>query len=353
MRLVTIFFFWFCLYSVDGSLVASSPSKTIYMIHWMKSGRTILGETFFNYFKDKKLNVQIVERFCEQDVEKLRAFIKEAKTSRPDLIYVYSTIGAIETVGQMGAVDPNKHITDIPVVIVAHSEPVASKLVTEIGKPTGRNVTGVGHHVPAETAFLIMKNFTAHVKNIATLSNYREDNSRNGVKNMKALEEKFDFKLNDFYLPLTGDYKINFQELDKMVLKILEQKPDVVFFPSDGLTQNHTSEIVKIFEKYKHIHRAPIFTTLEDMVLPDLSCTFAFFTSFYVMGLMAASKAEDILFKGMDVKEIPYDIGTQMTLLIREDTMKTFETYPTLGFLEVSQFFTKKDAQSPKTEVKS
>jgi putative ABC transport system substrate-binding protein len=320
-------------------LAASEKPKTIYMIHWLKAGRTILGETFIKYLKEKNLNVVFIERFAEQDNKKLEGFIEEVKRTRPDLIYVYSTGAVLKIAGPWDAVDPRKHITDIPILAVAHSEPIATKIVKDIGVPTGRNVTGVGHHIPSKTNFKIMQSFTDNIKKIVVLSS-PEPNSVAGGQALKKITaaENVETALVQFEVK---DNKIIEGGIQKAVLKVLAEKPDMIYLPSDGITQGSIRLIIDEFIQNKPLHAAPIYTTLEDMVRAEGTCLFAYFTSFSVMGLMAGMQAEEILFKGRDVKTMPYQIGSKTSLAIREDTMRALGTTPKIALLETAEVFRK------------
>lgn len=328
----------FLMVSISG-FAANEKPKTIYMIHWQKAGRTILGDTFIKYIKEKKLNVEFIERFAEQDNKKLESFIDEAKRIRPDLIYVYSTGAILKMAGPWDAVDPKKHITDIPIVAVAHSEPVATKIIKEIGVPTGRNVTGVGHHIPTETSLRIMQSFSDNIKKIVVLSS-PEKNSVAGGKKLKevSLKRGIETVLVQFEVK---DNKIVDGGIQQAVLKVLAEKPDMIYLPSDGVTQERLTAVVEEFIKNKSIHVAPLYTILEDMIRAPGSCLFAYFTSFAVMGLMAGMKAEQILFKGKDITQVPYEIGSKTSLVIREDTMNALGTTPKIALLETAEVFRK------------
>ncbi len=317
-----------------------AANKKIYLIHWQIEGRTVLGETFINYLKSKYDNIDWIERFAEQDKKKMPGFIAEIRKIKPDLIYVYSTTGILELAGAHDKVDPAKHITDIPIIAVAHSAPVGSKIVKEIGVPTGRNVTGVGHYVPPRVTLNIMKEYTSPLKNISILIS-NEPNARATASDIKKLEAEMGFQSKAFFYKMEGT-KIAPGFINEIVTQILKEKPDMIYLPSDGVTESNIQEIIASFVKHKDIHRAPIFTILEKMVRLEKTSTFGLFTSFNVMGLMAGLKAEELLFKGKEITEIPYSIGSQMTLAIRKDTMNDLKTYPFISLLETAEILKQK-----------
>ena len=94
------------------------------------------------YFHKHGIPAQFTLRDAAQDKEKVRRFVAEAKAARPDLIVAWGTSVALETVGAHDAVDPARHIADIPVLFMIVSQPVSSGIVKSLASP-GRNVSGV------------------------------------------------------------------------------------------------------------------------------------------------------------------------------------------------------------------
>ncbi|MDP3372538.1 MAG: ABC transporter substrate binding protein [Candidatus Paracaedibacteraceae bacterium] len=330
-----------CIQSfADDMLFASEKGnapKTIYMIHWVKLGRTKIGESFIQYFKEKNYNVKFVERFAMQDKKKIQEYIKEIRETKPDLIYVYSTTGVLELAGPHDATDKSQYITDIPIIAAAHSEPVTSKILKKIGVPTGRNVTGVGHHIPANMIYNIMEQYIAPIKKVCILIS-DELNAKGSAGNLMGLEGEKKFTSKLFYHELV-DKKVTDSSIENNVLGILKEKPDIIYLPSDGNSEANIAKIIQSFAKHREIHSAPIFTTLESMVTTPGSCTFSLFTSYNVMGIMAAFKAEQILYDNKKVTEIPYELGSQMNLAIRGDTMRALKAYPKMSLLETADIF--------------
>jgi putative ABC transport system substrate-binding protein len=317
-----------------GSLL-DATQKRIYMVHWQDNTRTTLGDSFIHYLKEKYSNIEFIDRFANQDENNLKKFREEIKKIRPDLVYVYGTSGILALAGPYDGVNPEEHITDIPILAVAHGEPEGSKIIEKIGKPTGRNVTGVSHNFPLEKVFVVMKEYAGEIKKIAMLSS-NERNSINAADVVKKIAKPMGILADSFLYQMEGG-DIRPGSLDDTIISVLKSKPDIVYLLSDTVTANQVSQIVGTFIKYKDIHAAPIFATLEPIILTNQGSLFGLFVSYHSMGIIAGVKAEQILFKETKVSEIPYEVGSEMTLVIRQDTMNKLRVYPTISLLETAQ----------------
>ncbi|MCX7058861.1 MAG: ABC transporter substrate-binding protein, partial [Proteobacteria bacterium] len=118
-------------------------------------GMTNIEKGFQDYFKTAKIPVEITWRDLNLDATRLPGFIAEIRTAKPDLVYTWGTTVTLGVVGAYDAIDPKRHITDIPVVFTLVAAPVAAKIVKDL-KSSGRNVTGVSFVVPTETQFRAM-----------------------------------------------------------------------------------------------------------------------------------------------------------------------------------------------------
>jgi ABC-type uncharacterized transport system substrate-binding protein len=200
----------------------------------------------------------------------------------------------------------------------------------------------VGQYIAPELSYQVMKGFREDLKKIVVLFNDREANSKAAADKMEqeAKKQGTQCELVPFDI-LPGENKTALVpgSLGHTVTKILEKTPDMIFMTSDTLNTNYNKEIIEEFVKQKNKHAAPIFTTLELQLSKPKSCLFGLFISFNVMGVMAASKAEAVLFKNKKIEEVPYEVGSQMNLVIRGDTMRALQTYPALKLLETADIF--------------
>src|SRR5688572_27566246 len=110
---------------LSGAAVAAENRYTVLML--LYRGMTEAEKGFVEYLKPR-LPVDFVIRDANGDRAKIREFVEEARQKRPNLIYVFGTTVALDTVGAVGKTDPSLHIADIPVVFNIVADPVGAGL---------------------------------------------------------------------------------------------------------------------------------------------------------------------------------------------------------------------------------
>ena len=104
---------------------------------------------FQDYFRRQRIPVRFTLRDAAQDKSRIAGLVAEAKRTRPDLVVTWGTTVSLETVGRWDAVDPARHITDLPVLFMIVSQPVELGLVPTLAS-SRRNVAGSLYLLPVE-----------------------------------------------------------------------------------------------------------------------------------------------------------------------------------------------------------
>ena len=125
-------------YAQNRARQAHKPYR-IYAITYR--GITDIEKGFEEYFRSRKIRVEITWRDLNLDPSRFPRFIEEIRAMKPDLVYTWGTSVTLGVVGPHDAVDPRLHITDTPVVFTLVAAPVLAKIVPDL-KSSGRNVTG-------------------------------------------------------------------------------------------------------------------------------------------------------------------------------------------------------------------
>ena len=115
--------------------------QTIYRIGFVEAGAASANQHFMDAFMEglRELgyvpgkNITVDARWAEGQVEGFRRALAELIKTRPDVIVVSSTLGAVEA---------KKATTSIPVVFVGVPDPVGSGLASSLARPEG-NLTGL------------------------------------------------------------------------------------------------------------------------------------------------------------------------------------------------------------------
>jgi putative tryptophan/tyrosine transport system substrate-binding protein len=323
----------FSIFSLD--IMAKAPTSTsspkrIYMVLLFGTGETNVEKAFKEYFALKNRNVEFIIRDMAQDKTKLPGFVEEIRALKPDLVYIYGTVPALGIAGKYNAIDPKKHITDIPIVFTGSSEPVFVELVKEYG-PSGRNLTGLSHNVAIDTQVNIMKMYFSFNK-IAALFNPNEPQSKLGVERLEKIGKEQGFQVVKVPFLIKNNVP-DVASIPDVLEGIVQQNVDLVYFPSDAFIISNIETINSILQKYK----LPTFTFNEFCIKKPNTALFSVMTSMYTLGQLTAAMAEKILFEGEKASDIPVKMVDKVSIAFRPDTLSKIEVYPSIGFLELAE----------------
>lgn len=315
--------------SASGAVAAEKPKK-IFMVLWLGIGETLTETAFKDYFKLKNRNVEFVVRDANEDKAKLAEIVKEIRQTKPDLIYVYSSVPAVEIIGTLDKKDPQTNITDIPIVAYA-LDPVSLGLIKEMG-PTGRNWTGVSILVEAKAQLHAIQMY-APFKKIAAIYSPLEPNAVVSVKDLKAqaVEKGLEFAEMPFGI---NKGKTEISSIEPAIQKAKQWGAELIYLPVDGFIASHIEQI----SKYLIDYQLPSFTSMELCITKPNSALFAMVAGAYAAGQNGAKKADEILFKGKKPGEIPFEKLQQLSFLIRKDTLSKIKYYPSLKIIELAEF---------------
>ena len=102
--------------SAAGQPASDARPFQIYMIQWR--GPTETDRGFTEYFEQEGISATFIVRNADREAESIPTFVKEIKELQPDLVYVWGGAAPPLVVGRYDAVDPTRHVVDIPVVAI-------------------------------------------------------------------------------------------------------------------------------------------------------------------------------------------------------------------------------------------
>lgn len=329
-NLLRIIFFTLFFYGISLPFLAAEKPKKIFMV-MLYPEETMVEKAFKEYFALKKRNVVFSGESVFNDKKNIPKVLERIKKEKPDLIYIYGTLPTLGIAGTYDAFSKDTHITDIPIVYTGLAEPVKSKVIKEWGA-SGRNITGLGLLVPTETQIPAM-NLYKSFKKIAIIYNPSESQSNLVVENMKKIGTDNGFAVIDAPIKLK-DGKPDASSIPAVINAISKQTIDMVYFPSDAFIVNNISEITAELNK----HKIPSFAYNPFMVDKPKTVLFGVFCSLYTVGQKTAVKADDVLFNGVDIKNIPSEIAGPYSVTFRRDTLKEIgkDASPNMEFLEIA-----------------
>jgi putative ABC transport system substrate-binding protein len=285
-------------------------------------------EQGFMGFLNLRLKVDFLIRDVQGNRSLIRNFISEAKAKKVNLIYTFGTSVTLDVVGALGKIDPDVHLTDIPVVFNIVADPVGAGLASSFSA-TGRNLTGVSHIVPIPDQLRLMNRFR-NTQKLAVIYNSFEANSLSTIDQLRQNASIFKFDLIE--APLMSGQKPNLDEIINMMDYLISKHPDFVYLPSDSSIIERASQIVEIAHK-AHI---PTISATEDPIRND-GAILGLVSNYYNAGAFAGYKAEKILQGLENIENIAIETLQRFALLVNMKSSIRLELYPPLDLIKIAE----------------
>jgi len=333
-RFIGCFFLFFVAYQSEsfGKESASLTDKPfkVYVVCW--TGENDLSKGFKNYWKTRNINVELIIRDCNQDRKICHALVDEIRSAKPDLVFTLGTPTCEEIGGKIDAPNKQDYIWDIPIVSVAVTDPISSKLIYSLEK-TGRNITGVNHIPPVSSHIEAMKSYVSNLKSIAALYNPSESNSQVIVNELKKQIAGTQIQLHDHPLELDENKNPTTESIKAEIEKIATEGSDFIYIPPDNSLSTAIETVVEEANK----HRLLTFATIELQFIKEIKPLMGLISHFFDVGLFGGYKAEQILVKKMKPEEIPYEKLKEFSFVISQKTFKEIKSIPPLTVLRIAE----------------
>lgn len=301
---------------------------TIFAILWR--GETEVEKGFRAYVRERNLPFNIIFRSADRDRTKLPGIIQEIRDTKPDLVYTWGTTNSTTIAGRMDEIDPEKHITDIPVVFTMVSFPEGSRLINDRAS-SGRNITGVSHIVPLDTQVKAMEAFMP-IDRIAVIYSPSEPNSVLNVNELRAMAEEGNFKVFPFPASLDETGKPSAYEIPALIDKAASIDPQFLYLGPDSFIGQNRKLITA------EAKRAGIATfTATEVMIRDSEALYGLVSPYRDIGRLTARKAEQILLEGRDPSEIPIETLQRFSYQINMQVAKTLGIYPAMPLLSYAE----------------
>ncbi len=234
-------------------------------------------------------------------------------------------------VGRFDAIDPAKHIVDIPVVTCMVADPVELGVVPE-WRSSGRNVTGTSHVAPLEVQLRAMQAY-GPLNHLAVIYNTTEPGPGVVVDKFRELSEQFGFRLSAWPVPLDPDGKSRADSLPDLVREVGKTKPDFVYLGPDSFLGANRRVVTEAAAEAG----VPTFVSSE-VYLKSAEALAGVVSRYYNMGQFCAYKAEQILVQGIPPKAIPFETLKRFSYMVRADTARKIDYYPPIQLLNIAEF---------------
>lgn len=288
---------------------------------------------FQDYFRKQGLPVRFTVRDAAQDKQRVRELVAEAKALRPDLLLTWGTTATVEAVGTVGKVDPQRHITDLPVVFMIVSHPQVVGVVSNLARP-GRNVTGSLYLLPGETQLRAARSYLPF-KRLGFIINRAEVNSLASRDELRALAPRFGYTLVERELPLDAAGKPDAAALPGLVAALAQDRVDLLYMPPDSFLNSQREPLTAAALRL----RLPVFAAAEAPVV-KAKALFGVVNKYEDVGRFTAYRAAQILFEGKPAGDLPIELPRRFSYLINLDVARELGRYPPLKLLDAAELTT-------------
>lgn len=285
---------------------------------------------FRDYFAARRMPVELIVRDVAQDLSRVPGIVREAKATRPDLVYLWGTTLTMAALGPWDAQDPDRHLTGIPAVFNIVTDPVGNRIVRSRAAP-GRPVTGTEYIAPVSVqveAIAAYRPFRA----IAAPFNPRERNSVSVIEEMGRLLAARGTAFTPLPVPIRPDGRPDPNAIPALLRQARQGGADWLYIPPDTFLNDHRA----LLTQTAIAEGLPTFSASERFVAfaDGLAGLVSRYTS---VGAFTAYKAEQILVGGRDPASIPVETLTRFSYQIRMATARLLGAYPPVGLLRIAE----------------
>jgi len=286
---------------------ADDGAKNIYLVTWR--GFEEGCEGFKEYLDTRGMKYNLIHRDANRDKKTLPGFVEEIKQTKPDLVVTWGTSVSVGILGAYDAVDPKRHITDIPAVFMFPSNPMRSKLVDNY-QSSGRNITGVRYLLTEEQQLSVAVD-SLSFKKLGMLQNKDEINVVNSIKAMKLAANTAGVETLVENLETSKDKAVIEKRLTEGLRNLKKAGAEIIYFTPSSLLNAHSTAFT---------HAAvnlglPIFSSGQRPVR-DGKAAIGVGVSYTQTGKRAAVLAEKILSSNVSPSKLSIDAPEEFGVVI-------------------------------------
>ena len=327
----TIGIFLLCLSGLlAGRLAAAEPVQPYRITMVLFRGCEEACKGFQDYWRTRKIPVDIEVLDAALDVGKIPGFISRVKARKPDLLVTWGTTVSLAMLGTTRDVDPARHITDIPALFMIASTPVGSGLVDSLAG-SKRNISGTLYLVPVETQINAARLYLPF-KRIGYLLNPSEDNSRVIHADLLAARSKSKFELITRQVGLDAAGKPDKTSLARLIGELAKDKIDFLYMAPDTFLLVNRDIVTGTALQ----HGVPVLASAEAAVIGS-NALFGVVNRYYTVGQLTASRAEQILVGKVAPKDIPIVAPPSFSYIVNMRVASELERYPSIAVLKIAE----------------
>lgn len=315
--------------NAGAALAATAKPKTVYIMTFRGCEEVCTG--FRDYLERQGEPVEFVIRDAGSSLARVADFVAEAKATRPDLVVTWGTGVTLAAVGPYDAVDPSRHITDIPVVYLFVGNPTEAKIArstTASGRP---NVAGANTTVSFEAQYNTMLSYRP-VKRVGFV--YNADEPAAVVQAQAALEQfrTRGVEVVEERLPAGADGKPTVEAFAPAMARVRGRQAEMLYYVGSSFILSN----IEAFSRAALDQKLPVFTSFE-LPFRKGGALLGLVSPLRSVGQIAGYQAAQVLFAGKPAGELPTPSLTRFTVLINMQAARELTLWPPMRLLQFAE----------------
>lgn len=292
-------------------------------------GRTAVEDGFAEQLAARGLAVEYSDHDIALDPSRLPALVQQLRRERPDLIHAWGTPVSLGLAGRWDALDPQRHLLDIPIVFSLVASPLGAGLVPRLSS-SGRNLTGVSHLAPLGAQLQALRDY-GPLRRLGMLYSGNEPNSLAVLAELRERCAAEGVALQAEALASDASGKPQAEGLEARLRRL--RGVDWLYLPPDSfLSSIAASRLLPA----AHALGLATFASTEQQV--QAGALMGLVGSYRSVGQFAAHKAEQILREGRDPGSLPIETLSRFALQIRLPLARQLGRLPPLALFNRAEF---------------
>jgi len=275
--------------------------------------------------------VRFILRDTGGDASRVAPIVAEARTLRPDLVATWGTGITLATVGPFDAVDPARHLTDIPVVYLYVGNPVESKIARSAERSGRANVAGANTAVPLEAQIRLMASYQP-LRRVAMLYNTDEPAAvSQAVAARKAFEAQR-LAVSEARMTPGDGSPLQAANIEAALDALSRDQPDFLYYIGSAFTLKHILPL----SQGAAARGIPVFSAQEPSFRRG-DVLLGLINPLSGIGQVAAYQAGQILFQGKPPQALPSPTLSRHSVLINMRAAHRLKRYPPMKLLQFAE----------------
>lgn len=302
---------------------------SIYMAVWRGCEDACRG--FQDYFREEGIDVNFIVRDANRNKGRLPDFVREAKELKVDLVITWGTSVTVGMIGKLADRNPDRYLTDIPVVFMIVADPVGAGLIENYESSGRTNITGTQNRVPEEVQMKAIRAYR-YFKRLGIIYNTNELNSVLNLEKIRKLAKKMRFDLSEGTIDLDENGKPVLESVPQKIMELKNRNVAFIYVGSSSFLMRHRDYLTNSAIE----QRVPIVAAYEEMARKS-NALLAVASRYYSVGKLAGFQAKNILVNKTAPIDLPILSLSRYSYVINMETARKLKLYPPIKVLRYAE----------------